>query len=267
MIQLIKNDWIIYAYFCSHLNYFNQKKKKQTFSWSWCENRICFPASLKCVNLISCWLHAHQFENACEWSSSLFFLLSMSTYRRTQQINTLSVSRHSKSVVPLLDIHQSPALMNWLSTDSISLCASLWASDVLTPPQWKDQLSSPLWVGFHEKLSGLALTHVSILAAAYRKSCYTVTSAPELTTEDISAFSHKSVMVKSPSCDTNTLSICVTWWWFDQYNNTRLWIFRFHLISNSIFLHLEASLWLPFYDMYRPTDSTQHEAARLASSQ
>lgn len=130
----------------------------------------------------------------------------MSTYRRTQQINTLSVSRHSKSVVPLLDIHQSPALMNWLSTDSISLCASLWASDVLTPPQWKDQLSSPLWVGFHEKLSGLALTHVSILAAAYRKSCYTVTSAPQLTTEDISAFSHKSVMVKSPSCDTNTQS-------------------------------------------------------------
>lgn len=133
-----------------------------------------------------------------------FFLLWMSTYRRTQQINTLSVSMHSKSVVPLLDIHRCPALMDWLPTDSISLCARLCAFDILTPQQWRAQLLGPRRVGFREKLSGLALTHVSVLAAAYRKSCCTVTSAPELTTEDISAFSH--MRVKSPSCDTNTQS-------------------------------------------------------------
>lgn len=113
---------------------------------------------------------------------------------------------HSKSVVPLLDIQRSTALMDWLSTDNISLCARLCASDVLTPPQWKDQLLGPRRVSFREKLSGLALTHVRVLAAAYRKGCCTVTSAPELTTEDISAFSRKSTMGESPSWDTNTQS-------------------------------------------------------------
>lgn len=70
--------------------------------------------------------------------------------------------------------------------------ARLWASDVLTPPQWKDQLSGPRWAGFREKLSGLALTHVSVLAAAYKKNSSARTD---------------HMRFKTPSCDTNNPSV------------------------------------------------------------